>query len=161
MKYSSLAEIGNIVNAFQHGRISREEWTHRAYLTVALSYCVHFPLDAATSRMREGILRLNEINGVANTATSGYHETMTVFWISTVKGFVKTSTERDIVTQANELIAAFGDPRLPLKFYSRKLLFSPEARARYVRPDLGRFSRFINSAKLAARVGGYADAEYA
>jgi len=161
MTYRYINEITNIVDAFEKGEIPRSEWTHRAYLTVALFYCVRHPRETASARMRDGIIRLNEMNGVANTRTSGYHETMTVFWISTVKGFVNTSTKRDLVVQANELIAAFDDPRLPLKFYSSKLLFSPEARAAYVRPDLGRSSRFIISAKLAARVSGYADAEYA
>ena len=161
MRYSSIKEIAEIVDAFQHGEIPRADWTHGAYLTVALSYCVHFSTETAASRMREGILRLNERNGVANTKTSGYHETMTVFWITTIKEFLRTTKQGNIVSLANDLIAAYGDPRLPLKYYSRKVLFSPEARGSYVPPDLGRFLRFINSAKLAARVGGYADAEYA
>ncbi len=160
MRYSSVKEIAEIVDAFQQGEIARADWTHGAYLTVGLSYCVHFSMETAVSRIREGILRLNERNGVANTKTSGYHETMTVFWVTTIKDYLKSTKQRHIVSLANDLIIFYGDPRLPLKYYSRKLLFSPEARASYVQPDLGRFLRFINVAKLAARVGGYANAEY-
>jgi hypothetical protein len=143
MRYEAIKEIETLVDAFERVEISRQEWTHRAYLTVTLYYCSRYPLRSATARMRYGIMRLNEKNGVANTATSGYHETMTVFWTITVRDFLKASRHRDLVGLANELITSYGDPRLPLGYYSRSVLFSPEARRCYIRPDLGMFYKLV------------------
>jgi hypothetical protein len=44
--------------------------------------------------------------------------------------------ERDIVALANGMLDELNDRNLPLKIYSRELLFSSRARREYVEPDL-------------------------
>ena len=139
MKFSSDEQAFEIVADFEKGNIPRPEWTHRAFLTVALHYCLRFSFDTALYAMRRGVVRLNKANGVANTETAGYHETMTVFWVRSIKRFIEAGGERAFGQLANRLIERYGDPRLPLRFYSRSRLYSPEARKRFVRPDLREF----------------------
>ena len=62
---------------------------------------------------------------------------------------------------ANRLVAKYQDPRLPRKYYSRHLLFSPEARTTFVEPDLREFDLLENSANIAAQAGGFAMTQFA
>ena len=139
MKFSSDKQALAIVADFEKRNIPRARWTHGACLTVALHYCLRFSFDTALYAMRRGVIRLNKANGIANTETAGYHETMTVFWIRTVKRFIDAEGTKAFGELANRLIEKYGDPRLPLKFYSRSRLYSPDARKRFVRPDLREF----------------------
>jgi hypothetical protein len=94
----------------------------------------------ATERVRRGIKRYNAAHGVVATPTSGYHETLTLFWLRVVRSFLEggRNEARSLVSLANEL-AASADRDLPLRHYTRERLFSPEARASWVEPDLKPF----------------------
>lgn len=85
--------------------------------------------------MSDGILWLNDSHGTPNTDASGYHETLTMFWLLTIEEFVGKTKYGGLAELANRLIAVC-DAKLPFKFYSRERLFSADARARYVEPDL-------------------------
>ncbi len=75
--------------------------------------------------MRDGIYWLNDSHGTPNTENSGYHETLTCFWMTTVKEFLDQRRDNESLSVlANDLIASCDDSKLPLKFYSRELLFS-------------------------------------
>ena len=76
----------------------------------------------------------------ANTDSSGYHETLTVFYVRVIADYLEhTATEgaSDAVLEA-DLIATRGARELPLEYYSRERLFSVEARRRWLKPDLKR-----------------------
>jgi len=106
-------------------------------MTLALWYLIRRPRKEATRLIREGIKRYNEAGGGVTTKDSGYHETVTLFYIWLVDDFVKGLDETDsIVEIANRLIKARGDKTLPLQYYSRERLMSWEARTRWVEPDL-------------------------
>jgi hypothetical protein len=135
--YQSDEEVFLLVRAFEERTLPKTEWTHAAHLTVGLYYCLHAPFGVAKNLIRDGIYWLNDAHGTPNTESSGYHETLTVFWMTTIEDFLeKRGRGGNLADLANELVAACDDPRLPLKFYSRELLFSPAARARCVEPDL-------------------------
>ena len=53
----------------------------------------------------------------------------------TVDDFRRSKNSNSVVKIGNELIKTF-DKDFPLKFYSRDRLFSDEARAKFVEPDL-------------------------
>src|SRR3954466_3214650 len=82
VKHNSTSDALAIVNAFESQAIPRTEWTHASYLTVGIYYSLRFPFEAALNAMRWGVILVNEANSVANTNTAGYHETMTVFWMT-------------------------------------------------------------------------------
>jgi hypothetical protein len=138
MIYKTDDEIRFLIERFENCSVTAKEWTHAAHLTAALWYCLSEPdLESAAAKMRDGIFKLNAAHGTPNTPTRGYHETLTIFWMRTVEGFLaKIKVKGSLAEMVNELVETCGDSGLPLKFYSRELLFSPEARAKYIEPDL-------------------------
>ena len=90
-------------------------------------------VDAATDRMREAIRRF----AAAANAPSKYHETITVLWMRLL------ADARARVAPGSELAELFrecpelSDKDLPLKYYTRERLFSDEARAAWIPPELG------------------------
>ena len=137
LTFSSVEEISALVRGFESGRLAREEWTHAAHLTVAGWYLARYPRGVATRMIREGIKRFNDAKGILTTRESGYHETMTLFWIHVVHSHLCSTTRADYLSLFNELIARHGGDRtLPFEYYSRERLMSWEARTAWVEPDL-------------------------
>lgn len=135
MTYKTDDEIETLIKRFEKCALMEEEWTHGAHLVVGLWYAQHHDFETATGKMRDGVCTLNVALGGQNTVTSGYHETITVFWMKTIFDYVETAGESSLVALANGLPEKYPSS-FPLKFYSRELLFSPEARAKYIEPDL-------------------------
>jgi hypothetical protein len=130
-------EVNSLAAAFEMRTLAKSEWTHAAHLVVGLFYCYHHPAGVAKNLMRDGIYWLNDAHGTPNTETSGYHETITVFWLKAVADYLDAAgREKSLAELATGLLAACDDPRLPLKYYSRERLFSTEARKHFVAPDL-------------------------
>ena len=136
-KFRTTEEILALVRRFEDCTLPREEWTHAAHLTVALWHLLQFDWPEAVARVRRGIKRYNAAHGIRTTPTGGYHETLTLFWLRTVRAFLEAERNeaRALVRLANELTAS-ADKSLPLEHYTRERLFSPEARANWVEPDL-------------------------
>jgi hypothetical protein len=87
--------------------------------------------------MRTGIKRLNAVNGVAQTRDSGYHETITCFYLWVIGRHVRDARPATSLPElASALVATWGDKNRPLEYYSRERLFSWEARTGWVEPDL-------------------------
>ena len=135
--FRTSGEIRELVRRFEDCTLPREEWTHAAHLTVALWHLLHYEWPEAVARVRRGIRRYNAAHGICPTPTGGYHETLTLFWLRRVRSFLEggRNEARALVHLANEL-AATADKSLPLEYYTRGRLFSPEARAGWVEPDL-------------------------
>ncbi len=132
----------DIVRSFENGTISRERWKHAEHLIVAFYYIKNSSsLVEATEKMRDGIFNLLKSFGVDLEKEMPYHETMTRFWMKVVDDFTKVQNGYSVVEAANLILENFGDKDLPLKFYSRELLFSDAARSEFVEPDLKEFSR--------------------
>lgn len=136
--YRTGAEIECMVRNFESRLLPRASWTHEAHLTVALWYTLRHPWPEAVQRVSEGIKRYNAANGIVTTRASGYHETITLFWLRMVRRYLDSRPRRDcsLVSLANELITFYADKSLPLSFYTRERLMSAEARAAWVAPDL-------------------------
>lgn len=136
MRYKTKKEIAAVVRTFENATISRDDWKHAEHLSVALHYlCLH-DIYTATDKMRSGLFKLLGALGGDLPAEMPYHETLTVFWMRTVADFNASKNGASRLDKANELVAAY-DKDYPLRFYSREYLFSDEARARFVNPDLG------------------------
>lgn len=119
--------------AFERGEIAPAAFDHRAHVRVAWVYVREGPsLEAATTRMRDGIRRF----AAAANASQKYHETITILWmrlLADAAARLATPCElRELLEQRPEL----ADKDLPLKYYSRERLFSDQARAGWVPPDL-------------------------
>jgi len=127
-----------LVAAFLARTLPKPSWTHEAHLRVGLWHVRRFGEEGALSQLRAAIRAYNEAVGTANTDSSGYHETLTVFYVRVIADYLEhTATDgaSDAVLEA-DLIATRGARELPLEFYSRGRLFSVEARREWVKPDL-------------------------
>jgi hypothetical protein len=136
MAYESEKEIFDIVRGFEDGTIRREAWQHGEHLTVACYYAFHHDYQTALVRMRDGIFNLLDCFGVDLSNEMPYHETLTVFWMRTIFDSLKNQPAASLVEFANRILEIGGDKDLPLKIYSRELLFSDAARKNYVEGDL-------------------------
>jgi len=137
-----------LVAAFLARTLPKAAWTHVAHLRVGLWHVRRFGEEGALARLRVGIRAYNEAVGTANTDSSGYHETLTVFYVRVIADYIEGEPAVPAITdEALEagLIAARGARELPLEYYSRDRLFSVEARRGWVVPDLK---------PLPERVGG-------
>jgi hypothetical protein len=122
--------------AFEAAAIPSAEWTHRAHVRVAFVYLGRHALDAALDAMRRGIRRLNAANDVLDTPSSGYHETVTVAWLTLVAAARRAHPD---CATSDALLArcpALLDKTRLRAHYSRDHLRSADARARFVEPDL-------------------------
>ena len=128
----------SLVRLFLDRSLPKPAWTHVAHLRVGLWHVRRFGADLAVDLLRERISRYNEAVGTANTSTSGYHETLTVFYVKVIDAFVSADASPDQAADMLErrLLEAVGDRELPLRYYSRECLFSTEARRQWVAPDL-------------------------
>ena len=135
-KYKSESEVLGLVRSFEDATIPHDNWKHAEHLVVALYYLTLYDLDTAYGRMRSGILNLLEHGfKVDLTKEMPYHETITLFWMHTVADYNASKNGASLLEKANE-VAYRWDKDYPLKFYSRELLFSDEARAGFVEADL-------------------------
>ena len=150
MIYKTDEEVNLLVKRFEERTLPKIDWTHGAHLTVGLFYVFHHPFGVAKNLMSDGIYWLNDMHGTPNTETSGYHETLTVFWLRTVKEFLDSRVKGDSLAHlANDLVTYYNDTGLPFNFYSRERLFSVEARMSYVEPNLKAFSMSLDGLVFA------------
>jgi hypothetical protein len=136
MAYESEKEIFDIVRGFENGTIGREDWRHAEHLTVAACYAFQHDYETALARMRGGIFNLLNAFKIDFSKEMPYHETLTVFWMRAIFDSLKNQPAVSLVEFANRVLEIGGDKDLPLKFYSRELLFSDEARKNYIEGDL-------------------------
>ena len=126
-----------LVAAFLACTLPKEKWTHHAHLRVGLWHLLRHDAEEALALLRVRIQRYNLSRGGTNTDRSGYHETMTRFYVWVIGQFLRSADRsRGIEQLAEELIRRYGEKRLPLQYYSRERLFSVLARRQWLEPDL-------------------------
>jgi hypothetical protein len=133
--YNSDSEIKDLIAGFENCTLPRSEWTHSAHLSIAVWYLSYYQEPEAITNICEGIKKYNSAIGILNTSNSGYHETITQFWIRIVQRYLLVTKVISILHSTNEIISQC-DKDLPLQYYSRDLLMSFAARIRWIEPDL-------------------------
>lgn len=126
---------------FDNHTLPKTQWTHRAHCIVALCYCIDFPLPLAVQKIRNGIRTYNVSAGGENTDHAGYHETITLFYISQIAHYLITT---GVHTLTDETLAGFLQQSFLAKeylhqFYSHEQLKSKEARRSWLPPRLTEF----------------------
>jgi hypothetical protein len=130
--YQSDEEIRSLVSEFEACSFHPSEFRHHQHLAVVLWYIANLPYTDASERMKRGIQRL-----AARYGKTGYHETITEFWLRVVRWFLlEGERSESIATLANQLIEKYADKNLILDYYSPELLASPEAKNVWVPPDV-------------------------
>jgi hypothetical protein len=129
--------LDELVRRFEACELARVEWTHAAHLSVGLWHVCRYGPEAALARLRIGIRRLNESNGVVNSAASGYHETVTSAYVQLLTSFAERYADLLAEERLAQLLAGeLAERGALLQFYSRACLESAEARLGWVEPDL-------------------------
>ncbi|WP_435352735.1 hypothetical protein [Emticicia sp. SJ17W-69] len=139
---STQPEFDHIINGFRAKTLPVKEWTHEAHLITGLWHVANYSFEEALDRMRENIKTYNVATGGQNTDSSGYHESITVFWVWLLDEFWKANSidNQDFERICNVYLKSkYCDRNLAFNFYSREKLFSTEARLAFVAPDIQAF----------------------
>ena len=128
-------EIDDFLAAFESGTLPKERWTHAAHLLAGACYVHCLGQASAINHMRTCVRRYNEAVGGKNTATSGYHETITVFWIKVLEALLRQAQPIARARFAALAVERFASQRdLFRRFYDFDVVASTEARAEWIPP---------------------------
>jgi hypothetical protein len=117
---------------FEKCEVRPADFDHRAHVSLAWTLLTDHDVDTACQLMRDGLQTFLRRNGIE---PSKYHETMTRAWIMAVRHFMERTAESDSAASFIEQNPQLLDSKIMLTHYSVELLFSDEARARFVQPD--------------------------
>jgi hypothetical protein len=106
---------------------------------VAYCYLRQHPFEEALERVRAGIQKFNAANKVPESATSGYNETTTVAFVRLVDATMRAYG--GVMPTGDSQAFCETHPQLLQKhvlrlFYSPQRRMHPDAKARFVEPDL-------------------------
>lgn len=125
------------IEKFNTATLPKSEWTHHAHLTVALWYVDNYEFDDAICRLKSGIILLNKFHGTENTDRSGYHETLTIFWVKVLSIYIELHPVNSLKEiHENLLKSSVADKEFSFHFYLKKEIISPAYRAIYHEPTL-------------------------
>ena len=137
LPFTSDDEILEIGHGLIHRTLPKSAWTHAAHFAAAIWLLASYPEIDVVHRLPNIIRAYNEATGVANTDTSGYHETITLVSIRAASSFLAKDRQRPLFVTCNELMASpLGRSEWLLTYWSRPRLFSVEARRTWVEPDI-------------------------
>lgn len=130
-------EIARIARGMIDCTLPKSDWTHRSHFAAALWLCAHADMLAAEGGMATLIRRYNVATGVANTDTSGYHETITCASMAGAAASLAAHPGKPLGAVLNALMAGpLGDKRWPFAHWTEATLMSPLARRVWVEPDI-------------------------
>ena len=132
----SAATLDRFVADWQQHRLPKEAWTHGAHVAA----CAYFAFDHDEAKtldiMRPGIRSFNESVGGVNSATAGYHETITRLWVMAIARHLRETQPATRFDAAVSATARFESPRELLeRHYSWDIVNDQRARAEWVEPD--------------------------
>ena len=131
-------EIVAIGRGLADRTLPKSVWTHAAHFASAI-WLLHRGIECVRE-MPAMIRAYNEATGVANTDSSGYHETITRASLRASHSFLQMHAGRPLFEICNALLASpFGESKWLLAYWSRPRLFSVEARRTWIDPDLASF----------------------
>lgn len=134
------ASLASFIAGFEDGTYPKALWTHKAHVVMAAHYLTTHTVPEAARIMRARIPAYNVAQGGKNTEDSGYHETLTIFWIGVVAGFLAALPAG---TPRLQMIAAAAkrfanEAAFHRKFYSHDVIGDVQARRTWVPPPAWR-----------------------
>ncbi len=130
-----IVRIGEAVLAGTHPYLN---WTHLAHCATTIYLLRERPDMNLEAEMPKIIRRYNDAIGVANTPDSGYHHTLTLFYIGVIRKFLDDNCMGLGLASAVDALrrSPIGKREFVLNYYSRDHLFNPATREQWVAPDL-------------------------
>ena len=129
--------LDRFLEAFFSHTLPKAQWTHAAHVTLAACLLHESDVPSVLPVVRTAISSYNISVGTENSATSGYHETLTVFWLKVVAQSLRSSPAASRLHAVRSVVAAFGEQRaLHRHYYSTDIVNNTAARQAWVEPDL-------------------------
>jgi hypothetical protein len=138
MKHRLSASDQNFRAEFDACRLSPAVFDHRAHVRLAYVYLVEHDVETAHGLMQHGLLNFLRHHGID---ASKYHETMTRAWVMAVRHFMEVSPGSESADTFIENNPKLLDSKIMMTHYSAEVLFSDEARAKFVEPNLSPIPR--------------------
>jgi hypothetical protein len=130
---SRLLDVAAEIRAFEAGHIDPEQFDHAAHVRVVWCYLQLLPAADTLVRFTSALRALTERLGMPQK----YHETITWFFVIVIANRVAGSASRSWEDFKRANADLIGNSSTLLKrHYSAGCLDSPEARRRFVLPDL-------------------------
>lgn len=123
------AEILTLVERLEQCLLGPTEFRHRDHLTVAVTYLYAAEFEAALAKLRSTLARFTVHHGA-----TGYHETLTRFWLLQVEKRIDRSV--CLRESVRKITTELAQKELVYEFFSREKLNSPQAKQEWVEPDL-------------------------
>ncbi len=135
---SGILDLDDLVRRFDELTLPEASWTHQAHLAVGAWYVHRYGEAEALARLRPGIRCLNESFGGQNTATSGYHETITAAYVRLLAQYLAQCPDGLPIDAcvARLLAGPAGARRALLTYYTEPHLMSVASRAAWAEPDI-------------------------
>ena len=126
------------LESFEQGTWPKSAWTHAAHVAVAACYLIECPDQDVAGVMRRGIVHYNQCVGTINSDRSGYHETITLFWLAVVKARLRELADGMARIDVVRVVVVDLAPRRDLfrEYYSFDVVGSVEARRSWIEPDM-------------------------
>jgi hypothetical protein len=118
---------------FEAGEVQPGELDHPAHIRLAYVYLVEGTTEQAYEAMRgalHGFLKHHSIDA------GKYHDTLTRAWVMAVRHFMEKSGDTASADELMHKNPQMLDSKIMLTHYSAEVLFSGEARAGFVKPDI-------------------------
>lgn len=130
------AGLRELVRAFEAGTLPKAQWTHAAHVTMGAHYVFLLGEADALMTMRACVRAYNEAVGTINSSNSGYHETLTRFWIAVLARLFEERLAESHLEFVQQAVASYGGRRdLHGTYYNFDVVKSVDARQHWVAPD--------------------------
>ncbi|MGC4042485.1 MAG: hypothetical protein QM758_01630 [Armatimonas sp.] len=117
------------LEAFEATTLPRQLWTHAAHVRMGYLMFQKYGSTEAPTHISTGIRRYNEAKG----NPTGYHETITAAFCRLIASRFDSASTWDLFQATHPDLL---QPGVLERYYTRELLFSPEARAGFVDPNV-------------------------
>ena len=126
------------MQSFFNGTFPGKAWHHREHIIMAAWHLLRYPEAECLERIRTEIKRYNVSQGGVNSDTSGYHETLTQFWLRlTADALAQQPKHWDELERLRLVADQYGSQaRLYLDYYGFDVVGSTAARKNWIDPDL-------------------------
>jgi len=118
---------------FETCNVAPDNFNHAAHVRLGYIYLCETSIEEAAEKMKRSLLAFLSHLGVDE---GKYHETVTRAWIMAVHHFMTKSKECHSAAEFISCNTDLLDTKIMLTHYSAEVLYSPQARQSFVRPNI-------------------------
>lgn len=130
-----------LIAGFESAMIPAADFNHRAHVRTAYLVIRRYGAAEALPRFRAGLQALNALHGAPDELERGYHETITVAFLTLIAAMIDAhgpGTDSQAFCEAHPHLLT---PRVLRLYYTRDRIVSWTAKREFVSPDLAPLPR--------------------